>query len=362
MAEEEPEKELHEEKIFKKLFRNYWAVATIVLSVLLILLIVVLISGRITGNVIKSDEAGQAVLDFANAQGVQATLIDIKDFGSLYEVLIKVQGQIAPIYITKDGKNLVPSLVPLTGQAINQQPSQTQQPQEIPKSDKPILEAFVSPYCPYGLQYIKALIPVYDLLKNKADINIRYLGVTHLPGVEESETTRQLCILNEYNKDKLFEYLGNLDYSEEGRECYNNYHGINIQTGEAIQTDYKGNKEHFIECINQVIIKIFNKIKIDKNKINNCMETKGEGYYNEALGYSHNQDNSNVRGSPTPKINGVILSGQLAGRSPELIKQAICSAFNEAPNECSTELSEETPAPGISPETSISSGNSGKVC
>ena len=53
-----------------------------------------------------------------------------------------------------------------------------------------------------------------------------------------------------------------------------------------------------------------------------------------------------VGGSPTFVLNGKVVS---VSRSAEAIKQAICSSFNEPPEECSVALSASAEAPSFGP-------------
>jgi len=45
-------------------------------------------------------------------------VISARDDGQFYEIILSIEGEEVPIYVTKDGKNLIPSLVPLTGNII----------------------------------------------------------------------------------------------------------------------------------------------------------------------------------------------------------------------------------------------------
>lgn len=330
-SEEAPKED--SKKTLKDLGKNKWVVATIVLGVLLLLVLFTNITGNtITGGAIGVNNAGKItqeyLSDYFKASGIQGevTIDDIKKVSGFYQIEFSVNGKPGgQISLSQDGKYLGQmSLIEPIEQLQNQQA-----PTNVPKSDKPILEAFVSPYCPYGLQYMKGLVPVFDLLKDKADINIKHIGITHM-SLEAPETMKQLCIMNEYNKEKLFNYLRKIIYSENAGLCYNGWH----------QGEHARDDEYFEKCMAPIITKAFNEINVDENKISNCIENKGEDYFNLAVEYAHSQD---VHSSPTPKINGV----QVSGRSPELIKQAICSSFNQKPEECNTELSSSTPSPGI---------------
>lgn len=100
-------------KGLKQFLNNYWAVASVLLAVLLV---IVLIANASAG--VSKAEAGKIVLDFAEEQGVDASLVDVKSQGSVYEVILDIEGQQVPVYITKDGNNFVPQLIPLTGNVV----------------------------------------------------------------------------------------------------------------------------------------------------------------------------------------------------------------------------------------------------
>lgn len=97
-------------KVIKILSKNYWTISTLILAVLLITM---LLSSGINGATISTKEAGQRVLDFANEQGANAKLLEVQEDGTLYKVILSIpdqQGnmQEVPLYITKDGKQLIP--------------------------------------------------------------------------------------------------------------------------------------------------------------------------------------------------------------------------------------------------------------
>jgi len=330
-------------KFKEKIKRNPWMLVSIILGIAIIILLYTNFSGGIGGNVLSKGDIAIMAVDFVNTallQGQTTSILKSVEVESgIYKVVVSIGGQDAPIYFTKDGKFISTGaeLVSITGNVVsdtsNQQPSA-----EIPKSDKPILEAIVTPYCPHGLQYMKGLLPVYELMKDKADILILSLGITHMQS-EELETKRQICINQEYNKDMMFDYIKELIYNQGSETCYAGYH-----SGE-----HNGDASYFDECMTPVISSIMEKLSINEDTINNCIKKDGEKLYNDAVNYARSKG---AGGSPSPFLNNVKLS---AGRSPEAIKTALCSAFNNMPEECSIILSEETPAPGITIGTSSSS-------
>jgi len=325
-------------KIGDKIKKNPWILISAILGIAVLVLLYLNFSGGITGNVVSETEAGQNVIDFGEAQGVNLEVVSIVDKESFYEVGILVNGEESGVYVTKDGGYMIQPMAPLTGNAVSDTPNQ-QPLVDVVKSDKPVLEAIVTPYCPYGLQYMKGLLPVYELMKDKADISILSLGVTHMQN-EELETQRQICINQEYSKDIMFNYIKELIYDKNTEVCYAEYHDNN--------GEYAKDVAYFDECMAPTISSVMKKLNIDESVINNCIQKDGEKLYDDAVNYARSKGAS---GSPSPFINDVKLS---AGRSPEAIKTALCSAFNNAPEECSTILSEETPAPGITTGTSSS--------
>lgn len=322
----------HTETITAPKKRNDWKIFSGVLGIVVILLLVVVFYGRVTGNVISKDAAGQKVIDFAKSQGLDATVTSASTKGDLYEVVLSMNGQEVPVYVTKDGENLIPSLIPLTGDATATD-STTATPQEVPKSDKPKVEAYIFSYCPYGLQFEKALFPVYDLLKSKADINIVAIGAMH-GDFEKVESYRQLCIEKNYGRDKLFSYLKVFDVSNDISSC----------SGTA-------------SCVDPLIAKMYTTLSIDKSKIDSCMATDAKALY-DAQGAK--ASSLGISGSPTFVINGVQVQ---VNRTPDAIKKAVCDAFNTAPSECTKALSTTATSAGFGASTgTAASANSAAGC
>jgi protein-disulfide isomerase len=204
---------------------------------------------------------------------------------------------------------------------------------EVPKSDKPEVHAFVMSYCPYGLQFMKAYVPVMELLGDKADLELNFVNYAMHGQKEIDENTRMYCIQKEQT-DKFTDYL----------RCF-------VEAG-----DNEG-------CIDTV--------GIDSDKLDACISAADEefkitenvaastGSYppyavDEALALQYS-----VQGSPTFGINGQQVS---VNRSPEAIKQAICAAFNNPPAECSQTLSSASEAPGLGPMGSGGGSDTAAQC
>jgi hypothetical protein len=105
---------------------NYWMISSIALGVLVLILLVIIFKGGVTGNVVSEIEAGERLANFAKAQGVEASVLDVSDIGDFYEVTLLIEGYSMPLYVTKDGEFFIESLIPLS---LNPMPiEQTQQP------------------------------------------------------------------------------------------------------------------------------------------------------------------------------------------------------------------------------------------
>ena len=317
---EESEPKEDSKKTLKDFCKNKWAVATIVLGVLLLLVLFTNITGNtITGSVIGAHSAGERVVDFAKAQGIDASLVETNENGNFYEVVISMEGQQVPVYVTKDGKFFTSSLIPLTG-STTQPPQNQQPPTDVPKSDKPEVELFVMSYCPYGTQAEKGIIPVVNLLKDKIDFKLKFVSYLMHGEDEAWENTRDYCIQKE-QPDKFIAYM----------TCF-------LEAGDSESCLTKSN--------------------IDTNKLNSCTEQADTQFSITAnledtdsylsgrfpLFDIDKADNEKyqIGGSPGLVINGVQIS---SARDPTSYLNTICSAFNTPPEECSQQLSTTTPSP-----------------
>ena len=210
------------------------------------------------------------------------------------------------------------------GQAAAVQPAaQEQQPAaQVTKSDKPKVELFVMSYCPYGLQMEKAYLPAWKLLGNKADISLKFVSYAMHGKKELDENTRQYCLAKNFNS-KLIPYL----------ECF---------TG---KDDYSG-------CLQSV--------GVSEGQLASCVSATDKefkitagfddqstwlsGQFPPYLVHESLNKQYGVGGSPTLVVNGAEVS---ASRSPEAVKQLICSSFNNPPAECNTTLSSAQASAGF---------------
>jgi protein-disulfide isomerase len=297
--------------------KNPWIIASIVLGVIVIIMLFFVFANR----GISSASMGKNAVNFINTQLLQGqgtvTLDSVTKQGGLYLVTVNYNNQKVPTYFTKDGKYFVGSQIIPT--AVIDKDNIPTVSAEIPKSDKPKVELFVMTYCPYGTQAEKGLLPVMDLLKNKADIKIRFVHYFMHGDKEESETYNQVCI-RELAPAKFNSYLA----------CFLN---ASDSAGCAKSTGVSG---VIVECASTQKAKDYYKIDSDLSN-----------------GYG-------VQGSPTLIINGV--QADFYPRSPASALKLICSAFNNQPSECSQVLSSDNPSAGFGYATGNAADSGAATC
>ncbi len=310
---------------FRKVRKNPWMLSTSILAVAVVVLLVLNFTGGITGGVVSSGSAAQTAQDYvsnyfkANEIAGEVAVADVKKVSGMYIIQLTLDSKaLAPIYMSTDGKYL--GSMGLIEPASTTNTNTSTQTTEIPKTDKPKVELFVMAFCPYGVQAEQLMKPVYDLLKDNADFNIRYIvnvGGTTLVDVqslhgslEAEEDARQVCIAKYYS-DKLWDYVNEIDNT-----CYPTYR----------------TEGELAKCWKTAA----NKFAIDVSKIDTCVKSEAVDLLKQEETISNNYG---VSGSPTLIINGVKFTG---GRTSDAYKQAICSAFNQEPSECSQVLTSTT--------------------
>jgi len=281
--------------------------------------------GSMTGAVIADQNSAAAkAISYINANLVQAgdsvSLVGVSDAGSFYLLNISYRDQKITSYVSKDGKYLIPAAgyVLDMDKPLPETETESQQPTEVPKSDKPSVELFVMSFCPYGVQAEQAMAPVVDLFGSKADIKVRFIAgigdtidsVQSLHGpVEGKEDIRQLCIAKNYDTTAYWKYLAELN-----DKCYPIYRNGDA----AYDACWKTAAEN---------------AGMDTAKIDSCITSEGVSLLKAEVTAA---DGYGASGSPTLIINGVMYNG---ARTPEAFKTAICNAFNTAPSECGQTLS-----------------------
>lgn len=265
----------------------------------------------------------QNALEYINemvkGMGESVNLISWEERKNLFVLNLKIGEQNYQSFLTKDGRYLFPYGIDLT-QKRNQASEEKKEtpPAKVEKRERPDVKLFVMSYCPFGIQMEKALLPVWELLGNKAEIGIYFVDYIMHGEKETKENLRQYCIQKE-EKEKFLAYLS----------CF-------VKEGKSE------------ECLVEA--------KIDRKKLSLCEEIVdkefkiSESFKKTEKGFPpfdvHKELNEKykVKGSPTLVINDTEVKIE---RSPERVKKAICDAFLNPPKECEKTLSSTIASPGF---------------
>jgi len=333
-----------------KIKENPWKTSTVVLGVILLVFLFSNFSGltgsTVTGSVVGEKVAGDTLVNLAKTQIGDIEIINVEKESGLYKVSYSSSQGDGEVYLTLDGKNLVNGLIPvdyLLSAGEEETSSTTSSTQDIPKSDKPIVELFVMSYCPYGTQAEKGILPVVELLGDKIDFRMRYVSYLMHGEKEAEENLREYCI-QEIAPEKYLDYM----------YCFLEGDGIVDETYGLIM-----NGNDVDSCLNEA--------GIDTSALEICMAEADEefsitenlnsgGTYPKFNIDAELNEKYGISGSPGLVVNGVEIAPSNEGyyefndekipysRSPETYKQIICSLFTDAPEECSETLSSSTPS------------------
>ena len=290
---------------------NIWFVVFVILFLVLIASIWTRgfgIKNLLSGG--PKEEIAKKSIDFINknllSNGITASLSSISlDDSGLYKLKIKIQDQELEVYVSRDGNMIFPQGIKITA-------TQNQKPKEIPKTEVPDAKLFVMSFCPYGNQAEDAMMPVINLLKDKAKIELHYIvskagnKYQSLHGDQElNQDIREICV-QKYQKDKLWDFIKEINSKATSQNVNAKWEGIAKNLG------------------------------IDVNQIKQCQTDEGPTLLNQEIKLT---DKYKISGSPTLLINETIFQGS---RTSEAYKEAICSGFKVAPQECNKKLSSTT--------------------
>jgi len=275
--------------------------------------------------------------------GSKATIKTITEENGLYKMTIDIgSGQDIDSYATMDGSIFFPNALNVKdiedkaaaakngGNATSTDSASAPVQQDIPKTAKPVVELFVMSQCPYGTQMEKGLIPVINTLKNKADIQIKFVDYSMHGPVELKEELNQYCINKEQPK-KYISYLSCFLQAGDTASCLSS---AKIDTGELNLCTAKTDKQFSVTT-----------------------GTEKKGSFPVVNLYKADNAKYSIAGSPTLIINGV---ESQSNRDSASLLSAVCGAFTTQPAECKTALSSETPAPGFG--TGASTGGAAASC
>jgi len=250
----------------------------------------------------------------------------------LYKVMIDAgDGRVFASYLTKDKKILLFEGIDIeeveAKNAENSNEAPVAATTDIPKNDKPKVEVFVMSHCPYGTQIEKGILPVVETLGNKIDFELKFCDYAMHNKKELDEQLRQHCIKTE-EPAKFINYLQCFLEADKSDECIEK---SNINTSK----------------LNTCVSATDKKYKVTENfndKSTWKIDRNGNPAFPVFNVYKEDNVKYGVGGSPALVINEVTAN---SARDSKSLLATICSAFETAPEECTTELSSAQPAPGF---------------
>jgi hypothetical protein len=278
-------------------------------------------------KVIPPEKMSEITLKFVNEKILQgqseASVVGelVKESG-VYKMKLNIAGQEYTSYVTADGKVFFPSGMEIPAEILaGDESNGSQQDTGIPKTDLSQALLFVMSFCPYGNQAEEAMMPVVNLLKDKADIQIHYVIYSNyngggsnycldkdnkycsMHGIKElNQDVREICV-QKYQSDKFWNFV-----KETNSKC----------TSQNVDTCWEG---------------AASAAGVDIAKVKTCQKNEALTLLEQEVQLSSQYG---VSGSPQLIINGTESN---AARTSEGYKTAICSGFNNPPSECSQTLS-----------------------
>lgn len=264
---------------------------------------------------------------------VKTEIGDAVKEGQLYKVVVKVDKQEIPLYVTQDGKKLITQGIIDLDQKPADDAKQAQEPEKTEadvKAEVPTVDLFVMSYCPYGLQMERGILPAVEALGNKIKFNLKFTSYTLHGQKEVDENVNQYCV-QKVAPTKLSKYL----------QCF----WKDSKTAES--------KAAASSCMKAV--------GINSAQVATCVKTTNDKFKPTEKAFDIDKEENvkfGVQGSPTLVINGTKVS---SGRDSASVLKAICSGFTTAPKECEKQLSTTSPAAGFT-DQALAGGASAASC
>jgi len=291
---------------------------------IIIAVIVVVVGGflyldkdKIFQKNITPQAAAEKAINYINTnllpQGTVASLVNVVEQNGVYKIHIKVGDSEFDSFVSRDGQYLFPDGIELatTTASQNNQNQTGGNNTQAQKNDKPDVKLFVMSFCPYGNQAEDIMKPVVDLLGSKINLSVHYIvskgsdgKYLSLHGDQElNQDVREICV-SKYQQNKYWAFIEAINKSctsQNADSCWEN---------------------------------VAKSIGIDTAKIKDCAKSEVSSLLDKEIELTNSLS---ISGSPQLFVNGTEYQGN---RTSEAYKTAICSAFNSAPAECQTTLSD----------------------
>ena len=171
----------------------------------------------------------------------------------------------------------------------------------------------------------KAILPVVQALGNKIKYTLEFVDYSMHGDKEIAENLRQYCI-EKNQPTKLSNYL----------TCF-------LKVGQGTENSCMATAGVDSASVSSCVAQTDAQFNVTKDAADKTTWVSGQ-YPTFNVEKADNVQ-FGVQGSPTLIINGV--EAQVSSRDSASVLKTICAAFNNAPKECSTQLSSTAPAAGF---------------
>lgn len=240
---------------------------------------------------------------------------EIREESKLYKIYMTIDGNDFEVYLTKDYNKFLPQVIDLDelleeieGESKIDLSVENKKALGFAENSKPRLDYFVMSFCPYGNPADENASKIHAVFGDSVEVVPHYIvnldeknGYNSLHGVQEAhQDIRELCVLENYGKDKFFEFT--------------------LTSNEKL-TDKNADAEW------QAVAW---EVGVDVNIIANCEQSKGLEIAKREMEVSNNtkvkgQNGAGpISGSPTMLVNG-----EKVGNSASVIQEALCESFGE---------------------------------
>jgi|GEM_PF-7077590 len=343
--EENSKKESHSEKKeaqsskFKLKKSDMWKYTTILFIVLLIFSVAMNARGAGIGAEKAADQAINYINDNLLQPGSTATLNSVEEINDVYEINMSIGGKEYLSYISLDGKMLFTNGIDMSVEIPQEEAVTAPETStlNLTKVAKPKMTVWIESRCPFGVQAANGITRVYDILKGKADLEVRYMvtdnngEIVAMHGAEElAEDRRHICVREEQGYDVFMKYL----------RCY-------AETGATTECESKSG--------------------VDSAKLSKCVTEKSTEYLKkDASDWRTIYVPKGGSGSPSFFLNDFKINEYEKtqnGRAPENLKSIICNNMITLADSCSSALPTNNPPRGFGIiESGATTGDSAASC
>ncbi len=288
------------------------------------------ITGKKVSKKVSEDVQKKLEVVFSErlAPGSEVIFDEVREESDLYKVYITADGNDFEIYISKDYTKLMLQVIDLDEllDEIKEESkidlsAENMKSLGFDKNSKPRLDYFVMSFCPYGNPADENASKIHAVFGDSVDVVPHYIvsldsknGYKSLHGIQEAhQDIRELCVLENYGKDKFFEFTLASNKKLTSKNADAKWQSVAWEVGVDVNVVANCEKDKGLE--------------ITKREMKATENTKVKGQ--NGVGP--------VSGSPTMLVNG-----NKVNNSASSIQGALCDSFGEGkrPTACDQDIEE----------------------